>query len=49
MTTAHHNAINQLERVCDLLFNHPLHDDNDDAAIDLIQDSIAATTNNNGG
>lgn len=31
----------QLERVCDLLFNHPQRDQYDDAAIDLIQQLIA--------
>jgi hypothetical protein len=32
----------QLERVCDLLFNHPERDESDEAAIDLIQQLINA-------
>lgn len=41
MITVTQKAINQLERVCDLLFNHPQRDENDEAAIDLIQTRIA--------
>lgn len=35
-------AQEQLDRVCDLLFNHPQRDENDEAAIDLIQELIAS-------
>jgi hypothetical protein len=41
MTRNEQKAMERLERVCDLLFNHPQRDEHDEAAIDLIQQSIS--------